>query len=140
MSEAETSDDLALTPAQTVAAASLAGGSGASEAARAAGVSRGTVYQWADADADFASEVNRARREQRDALRSELRGLTADAVKSLRDLMTADAPAPVRLRAALAVLRVAGADAPEEIGPVHPGDVGQEWLTRDLFRKLGSST
>src|SRR3954467_9423926 len=107
----------ALDPRAALAVAALSGGSSVTDAARAAGVDRSTVYRWLDQSPEFVAELNRYRREQRDALRHELRGLAADAVKAMRALLAPDAPPAVRLRAALAVLQAVGADTPEPLGP-----------------------
>src|SRR5262249_13585005 len=111
----------ALTPAQCRAVAALAGGSTVTAAAAAAGVSRPTVYAWLDQSGAFVAALNRARAEQLEAIRGELRGLATAAVRTLRTLVeSAEAPAAVRLKAALAVLAAVGADRPEPIGPTDP--------------------
>jgi hypothetical protein len=120
-----------------LALAALSGGSSVTDAARAAGVDRSTVYRWIDRSPEFVAELNRYRQEQRDALRHELRGLAADAIKAMRDLLGSDTPPAIRLRAALAVLEAVGADSPEPIGPLHPEDVGEQWSSRDLLRAIG---
>jgi hypothetical protein len=60
-----------------------------------------------------------------------------DSVRTPRKLMTSvDAPAAVRLRAALAVLHAVEVDAPGVIGRVNPADGGERWSTRDLIRAI----
>ena len=71
-------------------------------AAVAAGVDRSTVYRWMGSDPVFAAELNRARRDQAEAIRGELRDLAAEAVRTLRHLVTSQyVPPAVRLRAAV---------------------------------------
>jgi hypothetical protein len=100
---------------------------------------------WPGLDADPGGEPEverlddptRRKLEQAQALRGELQGSTLDSVRTLRELMTAvDAPAAVRIRAALAVLHAVGADAPGANGPVNPADVGERWGTRGLLRAI----
>ncbi len=110
-----------LTPSQCRAVAALAGGATITAAASAAGVSRPTVYAWIDSAPAFAVELNRARAEQHEAIRGELRGLATAAVRTLRELIESPATPPaVRLRAALAVLASVGAEA---VGPTDPAEV-----------------
>lgn len=132
-------ESVELAPAQCLAVAALAGGSTITSAAEAAGVSRPTVYAWLDGSPEFVAELNRARAEQRDALRADLRSLATAAVDAMRQLIESpETPAPVRLRACLAVLAVAGADAPPlPIGSTRTEDIANEIQERDLFRAVG---
>lgn len=139
--------ELAPSPAQLKAVAALAGGATIAASAVAAGVDRSTVYRWMAADAIFAAELNRVRRDQADAIRGELRGLAADAIKTLRHLVTSSyVPPAVRLRAAVAALEAAGGRSPEPIGPTEPEAVLAQWegeeraqaeRLQDLITSLG---
>jgi transposase-like protein len=126
----------ALTPSQRLALEALAGGASMAAAAEAAGVDRETVYEWRDSVALFVVELNRARAEQREATRAELRALATEAASTLRDLLTSkETPAPVRLRAALAALDRAERDP---IGPTELADVVSEFKDREMSRFLGA--
>ena len=107
------------------------GGATVAAAALAAGVSRPTVYAWFDAVPAFSAELNRARAEQHEAIRGELRGLATAAVRTLRELVESPAvPPAVRLRAALAVLEKVGAEA---VGPTDAADVETAHESRSSF-------
>jgi hypothetical protein len=112
------------------------GGATIAAAAEAAGVSRPTVYAWIDHVPAFAAALNRARAEQHEAIRAELRGLMTSAVRTLRELVESPAiPPAVRLRAALAVLESVGS---EPIGPTDPADVENGMKLRDYARLVES--
>jgi AcrR family transcriptional regulator len=126
-----------LTTAQCRAVAALAGGATIVNAAAAAGVSRPTVYAWFQNNAEFTAELNRARAEQREAIRTELRGLATAAVGTVRELIESpETPPAVRLRASLAVLQAVGA---EPIGPTDPADIECANQARDFARLFGST-
>src|SRR5262245_60589411 len=112
--------EMGLDAAQLRVIAALVGGASVTAAAAAGGVNRVTVWRWQDADPDFVAELNRLRQEQRDAIRSGLRDLAADALVELRTLVTSPGTPPaVRLKAIGMVLGAAGVMAPEPIGPVY---------------------
>jgi hypothetical protein len=61
------------------------------------------------------------------------------AVAALRELVeSAETPAAIRLRAALAVLSAVGADGPELIGSTDPAEIRGQFSHRDLCRALDS--
>jgi hypothetical protein len=125
-----------LAPAQGRAVAALASGATLAAAAVAAGVSRPTVYAWIDTVPAFTAELNRARAEQHESIRGELRDLATAAVRTLRELVESPATPPaVRLRAALAVLESVRAEA---IGPTDPADIEHANQSRELARMLRS--
>ena len=125
-----------LTPAQCRAVAALAGSATVAAASSAAGVSRPTVYAWAATVPAFSAEQNRARAEQHEAIRGELRDLATAAVRTLRELVESPATPPaVRLRAALAVLASVGSEA---VGPTDPADVEADYKARDWSRLMDS--
>jgi hypothetical protein len=114
-------------PAQLLAIAALVGGATNTAAAAAAGVDRSTLYRWSKTDADFVAELNRARGEHAAQARADLRRLAADAVATIRDLMTSETvPPAIRLKAAGMALEAAGA-ASEPCGPTDPDEIRTEW-------------
>jgi hypothetical protein len=50
-------------------------------------VDRSTFYLWLKSDTAFEAELNRAKREQRDALRAQLRELTGVAMSTVREMV-----------------------------------------------------
>jgi hypothetical protein len=122
-----------LCPAQARALAALLRGTTVTAAAEAAGVDRATVHRWLRHDTDFQAELNRGKAELLDAVRAELRALASDAVGVVRDMLSpaTAAPPPVRLKAALAVLAMVGADRQEDLGPQTPADAERENALRD---------
>jgi hypothetical protein len=106
-----------LAPEQAEVILALVQGATVTDATRQASVDRTTFYLWLKSDANFQAELNRAKKEQVDAMRSELRSLADAAVTTLREMLTGtDVPAGVRLKAALAVLQSVGTLDPEPIG------------------------
>lgn len=109
-----------LTPKQVQVIGSLASGATVTDAAKEADIGRTSVYLWMKTDDLFAAELNRSRQEYADAVNSQLRGLAAEAVKTVREMLTgADVSPAVRLKAALSVLQGAGALA-VGTGPTDP--------------------
>ena len=103
-------------------------GASVTDATREANVARTTFYLWIKSDAAFQADLNRAKQEQAEAMRAQLRGLADVAVSTIREMLTgADVPAGLRLKAALAVLQTTGMLKPEEIGTTDP-----ESIERDL--------
>ena len=98
--------DTSLSPTQAQVAAALAQGLSVSAAGRQAGVHRTTIHHWFRAEPQFEAAVQNASREYIAALNDDLRDLSANALKTLKDLLEApDIPPAVRLKAALAVLQ-----------------------------------
>ncbi len=123
-----------LGPEQTAVITALVAGATVTDATKQANVDRTTFYLWLKSDASFQAELNRAKREQMDAMRAQLQGLADAALSTVRDMLTGtDVPAGVRLKAALAVLQSAGTLEPEPIGKVDPqkieSDIFMEQLT-----------
>ncbi len=126
---------------QVVALESLLQGSTATEAARAAGVNRRTLWRWQRADVEFQAALNRGRREAREAAQMRLEGLAGSAISTLEQ-----AVAEGDVRAALAVLRglsLLGGEAPS-VGPDQPEAIAlQARINRsrrveeELFADLG---
>jgi hypothetical protein len=116
----------------------LAAGDDPRRAADLAGIDEEALRDWLDDDPEFLAELNRARRDRADRLRTEVRSLAADAVATLRALVTGpEVPPAVRLRAALTVLGTVGAMAEETIGPTTTVGVRAEQSRRHLLESLG---
>jgi phage terminase small subunit len=92
-----------VTPRQLKAIESLLTAGDKTEAAKAAGVSRKTIYRWLKQDA-FKQALAEAEAEALDALSRELVVLGSKATTTLKEAMTRDTPASTRVRAADIVL------------------------------------
>jgi transposase-like protein len=93
-----------LTVPQFKAVAALAAGKTVSTAAREAGVSRQTLYEWRNLE-EFRNAWTEAKSVAIQGLMDELKDLTRDALQTLHNLLHDPASTPnVRLKAALAVL------------------------------------
>ena len=77
------------------------------EIAKRVGASRKTVNTWRNHDEDFRALVAERREAAREQHRDELSGLVSEAIGVMREAMRAE-DTPTRLRAAQAVLRMAG--------------------------------
>jgi AcrR family transcriptional regulator len=94
-----------LSPVQAKVVLALAQGHTTTQAAQAAGIHRSTVYEWLKNDPGFAAALRQSRREYVRTLRDQMKELSSIALRTLRSLLEdPETPAPVRLRAALAVL------------------------------------
>ncbi len=123
-SQQESTDSAELSQSQITAIAAITAGSTIMEAASKAGIDRSTIHLWLKQDAVFVAELNRAKLEQVQLVKDELRALAVDATRTLRDLLTApETPPTIRLRAAVAVLQAVGGLEPEKIGPTDAGEV-----------------
>jgi hypothetical protein len=79
------------------------------------------------------AELNRAKKEQAEVLRSQLRGLSDSALATLREMLTEkEVPAGVRLKAALSVLQSIGMLEPESIGSTSHSDVEMQQMLDSL--------
>jgi transposase-like protein len=125
-----------LTDSQLSALGALAGGATISKAAETSGVHRSTVYRWLDADPVFMAELNRLRRERVEEQRANVRGLVETAFETVRKLLEdPTAPAAVRLKAAMEILRETGVmegDAP--IGSTDPEEIMTSIKQRESTR------
>ena len=98
----------ALSAAQGKALVALLSGRPYTEAARAAGVSRTTIWRWLHEDAEFIAFYNSARQEMAAAIEQSVRRLSASAVATIRRLMTRrSVPDAVKFQAAALVLKIA---------------------------------
>ena len=113
-----------LSQSQITAIAAITSGATLTEAASKAGIDRSTIYLWLKQDAAFVAELNRAKLEQLQVVKDELRALAIEATRTLRDLLIAsETPPAIRLRAAVAVIQAVGGLEPEKIGPTDAGEV-----------------
>jgi hypothetical protein len=118
---------------QTAVITALIGGATVTDATKAASVDRTTFYLWLKTDASFQAELNRAKREQMEAMRAQLRALADIAVATVQQMLTGpDVPAGVRLKAALAVLRSVGTLEPEPIGNVDPDKIASDMFVEQI--------
>jgi uncharacterized protein YecA (UPF0149 family) len=96
----------ALSPAQVKVAVALAGGLSISAAARETDISRTTIYDWLNNDAEFRSKYDILRQNLEDELKDQVLELRSMALARLRSLLeNPDTPPAIQLRAALAVLK-----------------------------------
>jgi hypothetical protein len=113
-----------LTQQQWEMIAALVRGATVTDATKQANVDRTTFYLWLKSDATFVAELNRAKQEQTDAIRAQLRGLADTAMATLREMLIGAEISPgVRLKAALSVLQSLGSLEPEPIGKTEPDQV-----------------
>jgi uncharacterized protein YchJ len=102
-----------LTPVQAQVASLLAAGSTITDAATQASISRQTIYTWLQSNAAFEAAVTQAQSEYETTFHDQLRRLSQLALDSLERILNDEkAPAGVRLRAALAVLKRPAASKP----------------------------
>jgi hypothetical protein len=128
--------DADLAPAQHVAIGVLAGGGTVADAATAAKVARVTIWRWKTGDAGFAAALNRALRDQADAIKVERRALAAEAIQVIRALMAPGTPPAVQLRAAVAALEAAGGITDPSYGATDPAELKRKWDRDALTRSL----
>ena len=126
-----------LSPHQADVITALMGGASVTDATRQANVDRTTFYLWIKSDAVFQAELNRAKQEQAEAMRAQLRGLADAAVSTVREMLTgADIPAGVRLKAALTVLQATGTLEPQDSGTTDPEDIERVQRQQSLLNSL----
>jgi hypothetical protein len=125
---------------QSLAIEAIVGGATVTAAAEVAGVSRATLHRWLAADAAFVATLNVAKQEHLGQIRGELRALATDAVKTLKGMMEPSRPVGygLKVRVALAVLKMVGADTPEPIGSTDPGEIQHDIDVREMLRSLTS--
>ena len=113
-----------LSQSQITAIAAITAGSTLTDAASRAGIDRSTIYLWLKQDADFVAELNRAKLEQLQVVKDELRALAVESTRTLRELLTAsETPPAIRLRAAVAVIQAVGGMEPEKVGSTDAGEI-----------------
>lgn len=110
-----------IAPQQAEVITALIRGATVTDATKQANVDRTTFYFWLRSDFTFQAELKRAKQEQIDSMRSQLRGLADIAVSTVREMLTSsEVPSGIRLKAALTVLQCMGTLDPEEIGETDP--------------------
>jgi hypothetical protein len=126
-----------LAPHQAEVIAALMRGASVTDATRQANIDRTTFYLWIKSDAIFQAELNRAKQEQAEAMRAQLRGLADAAVSTVREMLTGtDVPAGVRLKAALAVLQATGTLESADIGETDPDEIERDQKQQSLLNAL----
>ena len=115
-----------VSPARREAIAALVAGATITAAATAAGVDRTALLRRLRANEVFVAARNGAKPEAADVIWGELRRLAPAAVRALRGILTAAAPATARLKAVDMALRAIGLTA-EPIGPTDPAAVRADW-------------
>ena len=126
-----------LAPHRADVIAALMRGASVTDATREANVDRTTFYLWLKSDAAFQAELNRAKQEQAEAMRAQLRGLADAAVSTVREMLTgADIPAGVRLKAALTVLQAMGTLEPQEGATTDPEDIERDQKTKSFLNAM----
>lgn len=111
-----TNSTTALTQQQSELIVALVAGATITDAAQKAGCDRGTYYQWLR-DPEFEAELNRAKLERANVLRTQIRDLADTAVSTLREMLTGtDIPPGIKLKAALTVLQCSCTLTPETVG------------------------
>ena len=126
----------ALPVPQERAIAALLTGASVTAAATKAGVARQTVHRWLSDDPAFIAAYNLARREVAEAVAQSLRVLSLQSVRVLRrTLASAKTPTAVKVRAAVAVLKLA-AGPPD--GPTDAEDARVEVGRRDQKRRMAA--
>ena len=98
-----------LTPKQTVAMPYIAANPSMTEAAKAAGISRVTLYRWMQ-DPSFRAELERIRRDAVDLAYAELRGLALKSVTAIAELLEDPDPRVRSMAARIALYNVARAE------------------------------
>lgn len=129
-----------LSPKQAAVINALASGSTITEAARQGKVDRSSIYHWLKTDALFAAELNRTRQELRDALWALLGELAVESTNFIAKLLKDEnAPASLRLRASLEIIRSTAQFAPG-VGETNPDKIEEsrkldEMASISLFGK-----
>ena len=125
-----------ITTQQEAVILALLAGSTQKEAAEAAGVAPETVSRWVNNDAVFIAEMNSRRQDLWRAHRDALRGLVAQAVEVVGDLLESPSER-VRLQSATAILRTARDITPS--GPTTPEEVAYLREEAEYQRKQDSA-
>jgi hypothetical protein len=113
-----------LSAQQLAAVDMLSTGASITATAEAVGVTRQTVSEWANRDPQFRAALNRRRAEVWAEQKDRVRALLPKAVERIERAFQADDGDS--LRAALALLKLAGLGELHETGPTDPETVTQE--------------
>lgn len=124
-----------LTANQEQAILLLARGETVTATAEAVGVSRQTVSEWVNRDADFIAELNRVRKETLDAGADKLRGMVQKALDALQagfdseDLTTRE-----RAQLGMALLKNVGlVQRASAVGSTSAGDIRNSQALSDIL-------
>ncbi len=98
-----------LTTRQTMAMPYIAGNASMTEAAKAAGISRVTLYRWMK-EPSFRTELERIRKDAVDLAYAELRGLALKSVTAIAELLEDPDPRVRCMAARIALYNVARAE------------------------------
>jgi hypothetical protein len=112
-----------LSSAKLTVIEALLAGSTVTDAAKAGGVSRGTVYDWLRTDVEFVAELNARRRELREALTAKLESLADSAVYCIEQAVARDGvESGFAVKTAFRLLEGLGllSGQPPPIGPDNP--------------------
>ena len=110
MEQDETQDrNMDFTPRQTLAMPYIAANASMTEGAKAAGISRVTLYRWMQ-DPSFRAELERIRRDAVDLAYAELRGLALKSVTAIAELLEDPDPRVRGMAARTALNSVAKAE------------------------------
>ena len=102
-----------LTAVQQQVIQALVAGQSISAAAKAVGIHRSTVHLWTQKHAGFARALLAARHDRADLLLDELGGLAGLALDTFRHILSDEqAPASVRLKAAMEIVKLVEAQRP----------------------------
>jgi len=125
-----------MSPKQEQVLALISAGSTISQAAQSAGVHRNTIYHWRMSSLAFHLNLELARESKAIFWREEAQELAGQAIETIRSIMdNPQAPASIRLKAALAILNMATtmpalsavAERPESVhnsAQSEPGKIG----------------
>ena len=103
----------ALTAVQQDVLQALVAGQSISAAAKAAGIHRSSVHLWTQKHSAFARALLAARHDRADLLLDELGGLAGLALDTFRHILSDEsAPASVRLKAAMEIVKLVEAQRP----------------------------
>ena len=121
-----------LTPVQTDVLKALAEGASVTAAARQGGVHRGTVHLWTRDHPTFARALFTARQDRAERVADELGALADLALDTFRHLLSDEkAPASVRLKAALEIVKLVQNQRPTELAQLK-SELRDDAVFRDL--------
>jgi hypothetical protein len=127
-----------LSAAQSVALAALVRGESATDAARSAGVSPGTVRRWLRSDPQFLAAYNAALAERDVHRRAALAALADKAVDTLREALVGYGE-PTELRAAVEVVKLLRINEPAACGATTPEECDRQIRQREHYDMMAEA-